>query len=474
MRVAIYARLSQAAEDHDDDRATPTDRQVAECLACAKLRGWTIAGVYRDEGKSGYKGTWRPEFERMLDDAAAGLVDAVLAWKLDRLSRNRPDWNRVMDLCDAGLVLASVTEALDSSTPTGRVMRDVLALFARMESENISVRTAAAFQAMARQGKPRIAGRRPFGRMQDRVTPHPAEAEQIRALAGRLLAGDSLRGLALELNRRGVTTSYGKQWTPSAVRRVLVQPGNVGDLVHRGQVAARGVLPPILDPDTYRQVVELVSHPGRRTHQGRPRTYILTGGLARCGHPDGTQTIGHLDPVCGNVLSSRPEANGYRRYICLRDGKVHLSVTADGLERHVDELALVALTGPRLHRALAQGRDSATQQLADQVAADEAALAQLHDDYYDHHILERGEFLARQLRLRDRIDRQRAQLARRAERRILAELPAGDQLRAAWAQWDLDKRRAVLDAVFVAVVVRPTRRGARQLDPDRVEPIWRI
>jgi site-specific DNA recombinase len=471
-RIGVYARLSHAAEV--GDRETSTDRQVADCLGYARLRGWDVAGVYRDEGRSGFDGSYRAEFERLMDDADAGAVDGLLAWKLDRFSRNRADWHRIMTLVDRGEALASVVEHIDSTTPAGRVMIDLLAMFARMESEAISQRTAAAFAAMARAGKPRIAGRRPFGREVDRVTPNPTEAAEIQRLAERLLDGDSLRGLALELNRRGVRTGYGKQWTPSAVRRVVTQRGNIGDLVYKGEVAARGVLPPLLDEDVYRQVVELLSHPGRRTHAGRPRSYILTGGLARCGHP-GTSTIGHVEGICGNPLVSRPESTGWRRYICLLDGKVHLSCTADGLERHVEELALEALTGPRLKRALAPGRDSASRQLSKQLADDEEALKQLRDDYYEHHLIEdRQEFLARQLRLRDRIDQRRAQLARKADRRVLAKLPPADQLLDAWAQWSLERRRSIYDATFVAVIVRPGRRGMRHLDTDRVEPVWRI
>jgi site-specific DNA recombinase len=473
MRVAIYARLSQAAEENDAEQATSTDRQVSECLAYAKLRGWEVDGIYRDEGRSGFKGTWRPEFERLLDDVAARVADGVLCWKLDRLSRNRADWNRVMDLCDRGLALASVTESLDSSSPAGRAMVDLLGTFSRMESENISLRTAAAFQALARAGKPRIAGRRPFGREDDRVTPHRREARILRIVACRLLAGDSVRGLVLELNRRGILTTYGKPWSPHTLRRVLVSPGNVGDLVYRGEVAARGVLPPLLDDDTWRQVVELLAQPGRRSHQGRPRSYILTGGLAVCGHP-GTETVGETTGVCGNPLSSRPEAGGWRRYICLLDGRVHLSVTADPLEEHVEELALEALSGPRLARALSPDRDPVADDLARELAADEQALAQLRDDYYDLHLLERGDYLARQLVLKHRIERRRSQLARKAERRVLAELPPGDQLRAAWQQWDLDRRRSIYEATFVAVVVLPGRRGARSLDPGRVIAEWRI
>jgi site-specific DNA recombinase len=475
--IAIYTRLSKASDEDDeqpeDEQATSIDRQVDDCLAYAKLKGWTVARVYREPGKSGHTGTYRPEFEELLADAEAGAVSGVLVWKLDRLSRNRRDWNRVMDLTDRGLVLASVTESLDTSTPAGRAMLDLLAMFSRMESENISMRTAAAFQAVARQGKPRIAGRRPFGRLDDRVTPHRREARILRIVACRLLAGDSVRGLVLELNRRQIRTTYGKRWGTHTLRRVLTSPGNVGDLVHRGQVVARGVLPPVLDEDIYRQVVELLAQPGRRTHTGRPRSYILTGGLARCGHP-GDQTIGHAEGICGNPLVSRPEAGGWRRYICLLDGHVHLSCTADPLERHVEELALETLTGPRLARALQPGRDPAAEDLARGLAADEEALKQIRDDYYDHHLLGRGDYLAHQLTLRHRIERRRSQLARCAERRVLAELPAGDQLRQAWAAWDLERRRAVLEAVFAAVIVLPGRRGMRRLDPDRVEPIWRI
>ena len=63
----------------------------------------------------------------------------IVCWRLDRLSRNRPDFTRVLDMCDGGgIQLASVTESLDTSTPTGEAMRDIIAIFARMESRNIS------------------------------------------------------------------------------------------------------------------------------------------------------------------------------------------------------------------------------------------------------------------------------------------------------------------------------------------------
>ncbi len=478
MDIAIYARLSKDPEKgpddnglEDDEQATSIDRQIEACLAYAKLKGWTVVRVRREPGKSGHTGVYRAEFEELLGDAEAGAVGGILVWKLDRLSRNRRDWNRVLELTDAGLVLASVTESLDTSTPAGRAMLDLLAMFSRMESENISLRTQAAFAALARAGKPRIAGRRPFGREDDRVTPHRREARILRIVACRLLDGDSVRGLVRELNRREILTTYGKRWGTNTLRRVLTSAGNVGDLVHRGEVVARGVLPPILDEDVYRQVVELLD--SRRSHAGRPRSYLLTGGLARCGHP-GDETIGHVQGVCGLPLVSRPEAGGWRRYICRRDDGVHLSVTADGLEAHVEELALEALTGPRLEKALARDRDAAGDDLARQIALDEQALKALHDDFYDHHLLERGEFTRRRLAMRDRIERTRAQLARRAERRVLAAIPPADQLRDAWAQWSLERRRSVLEAVFAAVIVLPGRRGMRHLDPDRVVPEWRV
>ena len=82
--IGIYARLSVTRVEGDSAVETSMGRQVQDCYRHAQQHDWKIAGVYRDEGLSGFKGVHRPEFERMLEDLRAGVIGGVLCWKLDR------------------------------------------------------------------------------------------------------------------------------------------------------------------------------------------------------------------------------------------------------------------------------------------------------------------------------------------------------------------------------------------------------
>jgi DNA invertase Pin-like site-specific DNA recombinase len=468
MDALIYARLSEDREPDGEAAggvATSVDRQVADCLKWCELHGHRVAGIYRDEGISGFSGARRPEFERLLADARNGVGRLIVCWRLDRLSRNRPDFTRVLDLCDAGGVqLASVTESLDSSTPTGEAMRDIIAIFARMESRNISVRVARAREEAARAGRPVPGGARPYGYAADKVTVIPGEAAVLREAARRVARGESLRSVARDFNARGLRPVAAPRFSSSNLGKLLANPRYIARAVYKGVEVADGQWPAILDVAAHEQVKAVLSNPARRTQAGRPSVHLLVGGILRCA-------------VDGAALGARAPDQGTRRYGCQggdrEAGRVHLVVTAAPLERFVEAAVLHALDGPKLGEFLKLRTRNGDRELGDQLVRDERRFTEMATMYARDEI-GKPEWMAARPVLQQRIRSARDRLARRAEAAILADVGTEPgALVAAWKRWTLEQRRDVLRLVLEAVIVHPAARRGPGFDERRVELRWR-
>lgn len=456
LTVGIYARLSQ---DRDGE-ATSTDRQVADCRQLAEARGWTVGGVYVDRGISGYSGAVRPEFDRMLGDVDAGKLGGVVAWKLDRLSRNRADWHRIASRVDAGLTLAAVHDPVDTSTPLGSVVVDLLASMARAESANSSTRIRRATEERARQGKPHPAGGRVFG-YTDTYELVPEEAAAARWAAGQLLAGRSLRSVAADLNAQGVRTARGNPWRGETLKRTLTAPTLAAIRIHHG-TEYPGDWPAVLDRATWEQLGAYLDTRTRSIRAPGHRTTLLPG-LARCG-------------LCGTAMQSQRKPDGTARYRCVRQigGCGRVGILGDGLDGFVRDAVLHVLDGDGLAstvRTLAGEGDAA--EVVAELQAAERRLEQLATDHYVDGLLGRAEYLAARDAGARKVADLRAQLRASADTSALAEL-VGVDLAGWWDGADLEQRRAVCDAVLEAVRVHPPRRGGRGWDPERVELRWRV
>lgn len=465
--IGVYARLSVAPVAGDPAVENSTDRQVQDCYRHAQQHGWEVAGVYRDEGLSGFKAVHRPEFERMLEDLRTGVIGGVLCWKLDRLCRNTRDFERVWRLCEqTGARVISLHEQFDSSTPDGEPAIRLMMSVARMESQNTSLRLQRYMQAAARAGKIH-GGPRRFGYERDGVTVRADEAEVVCEAAQRLLAGSSLRSIVADLNSRGIRGAGGKPLSTRSLGRILKAPRTAAIVVYRDEEVASGTWEPILDRPTWEQVRQLLDDPSRSTAPSRARRYLL-GGFLICGLRG-----------CGKPLISRPKYEPWgttRRYICTEGdqagGRVHLTIAAEPVERLVVGRVLSWLDGPRLARILAAWADG-DRELAGQLVVDERALIELSADFYQRRLISRAELLASRGELEGRIRDSRAKLSPSASRAQLTGLPtAPGALRAAWEGWDLDQRRRLLALVIDQVVILPATHH-RGFDPNRVQiPDW--
>lgn len=145
MATAIYLRVST------DEQTVENQRMVLEQVC--KLRGWTIAKVYNDEGISG-SGKLRPEWEQLKLAIASKVIDRVAVAALDRLGRSTIDMLTFLEQCRLSHVdLYLHREGIDTSTPLGKMLFTITAAFAEFEKEVISERTKAGLVRAGLEGK---------------------------------------------------------------------------------------------------------------------------------------------------------------------------------------------------------------------------------------------------------------------------------------------------------------------------------
>ena len=147
IRAAIYARVSTANNGQDPSMQTREIKEYCE------RRGWLLAGEYVDLGISGAKEK-RPELDRLIADAHRRRFDAVVVWKFDRFARSVSHLLRALETFKAlGIEFVSLSEQVDTSTPTGKMVFTVLGAVAELERSLIAERVRAGLRKARAKGK---------------------------------------------------------------------------------------------------------------------------------------------------------------------------------------------------------------------------------------------------------------------------------------------------------------------------------
>jgi DNA invertase Pin-like site-specific DNA recombinase len=147
VRAAIYARVSTANSGED-----PT-MQTRELVEYCQRRGWEVSNEYVDVGISGAKEN-RPELDRLMVDAHRRRFDAVVVWKFDRFARSVSHLLRALETFKAlGIEFVSLSEQVDTSTPTGKMVFTVLGAVAELERSLIAERVKAGLRNARAKGK---------------------------------------------------------------------------------------------------------------------------------------------------------------------------------------------------------------------------------------------------------------------------------------------------------------------------------
>jgi site-specific DNA recombinase len=290
-RVALCLRVS--SEEQRDRETIELQEEFLEQFC--RLYELEVADVYKDDGISGTIPLHeRPEGRRLLKDAREGKFTTVLVSKLDRLGRTLLVIVDAHDRLDAaGVSLRSGREPIDTSTPSGRLIFQMLASFAEYDRENIAERTQAGLQRAYRAGK--YMGRVPYGYLADedaRLHVVPDEAAVVREIIRNIADGSTLYAEAKRLNDLGVPgvghrygsreRVPGRRWATTTIRGIVRQRAYSGTHEVRigGDVIEREV-PAIVSLELQERARAALADNRRAPRRKDARRYLLAG-LVRC------------------------------------------------------------------------------------------------------------------------------------------------------------------------------------------------
>ncbi|WP_324754034.1 recombinase family protein [Roseovarius sp. Pro17] len=237
LRCAVYTRKSSEEGLEQEFNSLHAQREACEAyIASQRSEGWVLVrDQYDDGGISG--GTLeRPGLKRLLADVEDGLVDVVVVYKIDRLSRSLMDFSKLVEVFDRNdVTFVSVTQSFNTTTSMGRLTLNILLSFAQFEREVTAERIRDKFAASRKKGI-FMGGNLPFGYdVKDRkLVIVPSQAEIVRSVFDRFVEIGSGTELARELDAKGVTTSRGNRIDKKFIYRLLNNRVYIGEAVHKG------------------------------------------------------------------------------------------------------------------------------------------------------------------------------------------------------------------------------------------------
>lgn len=447
--AAIYLRISKDRTGEE----LGVDRQRQDCTEMAERLGWRIGAVYTDNDLTAYSGKPRPGFRALLADIEAGRVDSVVAWHVDRLYRHPRDLEAFVETCERHGVLVRTVRAgeMDLATDAGRMVARILGAVARQEVERSTDRIRRSKQQAAEQGRYR-GGPRPFGYEADGMTVRPDEAAAVQEMAKRIVAGDSLRSIARDLNAQGVTTAKGKPFTSVEVRRIVLRARNIARIeVETAKRPRRTTLggpaqwPAILDDHVWQEACDILRDPERVTTTTGTEVRHLLSGIALCG-----LCLRDGDEVPVRVATGNRGKQQDRVYTCTRSK--HVTRGVGQTDAYVGAVVRAWLARPEAAEVLATNPEAdpvAVLAEVERVRTRRAQSQALFDDGlidYEEH--------------RASLERSRAR-----ESELMASIGQGDaatitpeMLRAGWDALTLRQQRAIVRR-FARVVLLPSAKG---------------
>lgn len=233
LRVAAYCRVSTKQEEqlnsYENQVEHYTERINSE-------NGWTLEGIYADKGISGTSVKNRDEFNRMIRRCKQGKIDMIITKSIARFARNTVDCLKYVRLLnDLGVDVYFEEQGIHSNQPGAEFYITIYGSIAQSESENISANIKWGKAQSAKEGKvifqyKNFLGYRKGEDGQPEIVPE--EAETIRLIYDRFLAGDSLKGIAELLEEKGIKSPTGKaQWQFSTIHSILSNEKYKGDAI---------------------------------------------------------------------------------------------------------------------------------------------------------------------------------------------------------------------------------------------------
>jgi site-specific DNA recombinase len=474
MRAGIYCRIS--LDSAGDELGV--ERQKADCAAETERQGWTIAGYYVDNDISASSGVRRPEYQRMLKDAASGAIDAIVVYDISRLTRTPRELEDIIILAERHSVgLANVSGSVNLSTPDGRLMARTMGTFARYEVEQLSKRLARKFLEKAQRGEPH--GYAPYGFM--RIDPidekgiptgaarrdlaHPEHADIVREAARRVLALESLRSVTADFNARGIPGPKAGKWNSTILRQILLRPTNAGLRSYQGKIIGPSTSEALYDEATHTRLVALLRDPARRSNFAGSEPRYLLGGIALCGLCGGPmrRQIGKI-VTSKRTGQTKNQPSSYGCSACFKVRRIQ-----DRVDQVVSSAVIARLSQPDARQIFAVGDSAAVAAAQARIEVANAKLAEAASMFAKDEI-DAGQLRRVTADLRTVRSAAERDLEAGRPRSALTDLVVGD-VATGWHALPVSSQRDIVNTLMV-ITILPTG-GGLAFDPRSVAIEWR-
>ena len=357
-RCAVYTRVSTDERLDQSFNSLDAQREAGNAyITSQRAEGWlAVADDYDDGGYSGGN-VERPALKRLMIEIAAGNVDIVVVYKIDRLTRSLADFSRLIEIFERHKVsFVSVTQQFNTTTSMGRLRLNVLLSFAQFEREVTGERIRDKIAASKAKGM-WMGGCIPLGyeAKERKLVIVDKDADIIRRIFQRFTQTHSIMDIVREMMLEGVTTKpnhlknggvrNGTPMDKKYISKALRNPIYVGEIRHKGVVYA-GQHEPVITRQLWDQVQNSLaedSHARMGKTQTRHKTDALLRGLLY--GPDGGKY--HI------TYSKKPSGKKYRYYIAKADNRYGYRssatgmIPADQIEEVVVNLVIGALQSPQ-------------------------------------------------------------------------------------------------------------------------------
>lgn len=450
--AAMYLRIS--LDSTGEELAVTRQRQ--DCLKIIAKRGWRLSAEYVDNSISASDvRKQRPAYDALCRDYEAGKFDALVCYDLDRLTRQPrqlEDWISASD--KRGLKIVTANGEADLATDDGILFAGMKLQVARSEVRRKSARQTRAQRQRAELGKP-AKGIRPTGyTLAGEVT--ETEAKIVRRIFDQFTAGGTLKGIAAGLERDGITTRRGGQWSSSSVSSILRNARYAGRSIYKGQDVGAATWPAIISEAQFGAVQARLDDPRRKTRGEDTARKHLGSGVYQCS--------------CGlRVKSSSGMGNGLNRYTCRRTCHYR---SGKPIDNYVLAIVRGRLAFPDLRELLAKPVDESrmAELSAERKDLRHRVVATQAD--YDNDLIDGQRYKVKVAK----IEARQAEI-RTEELKLLSQVGPGSVLAAedpltAFDAADLAIQQRVIDSLAV-VTLHPAPRGSRTFQPESVTIAWR-
>ena len=332
-QCAIYTRVSTDLQAEKEFSSCESQEEKIRSFVKSQ-DNWQITSVYTDAGYTGAN-TNRPALQKLLEDIKQNKIDIVLSYKIDRLTRSPKDFYQLIEVFDKyGTDFISITERFDTSTPAGRLLRNIMLTFAQFERELTSERTKDKLLERAKKGFWH-GGLAPFGykRENKKLIINKKEAEIIRLMFETYLKTGLVTEVYNFLKEKKIKTRQGNSFTKAAIASLLRNVVYAGKTKYSAQIF-QGVHQPIISGELF----ELA----QKTHKKRIRKFriyrdFLFGGLINC------QECGHKMTSCFTNKHRNGKLKRYYYYRCTSTNKkgwqacLTKEVSAERIENYILE-----------------------------------------------------------------------------------------------------------------------------------------